>query len=237
MPLQLAVAMMPGHPNTRKWKEICSQLLISAYSVESDMHKNHPILDGKAPKNWLEGYNLRNDGFVVNHDRVHNDYMSSIAHLQMSGFVVFSLARQTIPQTLDHNFDLIYRNLVTKKFEAPPYNSPGGTMYVPDSPDQYYPEGTDWSNFRYACFLGLDGLADVLKYDKGLPKASEWRRLRTKRILELQSRHKDGSMYEDGEFYGYWGKEQMVFWMMSDTHLLQWLADRNAVSEKGNWLE
>ena len=237
MPLQLAIAMMPGHPNVALWKEICSRLLISAYSVPSDMSRKEPELDGRSPVEWLEGYNVREDGIVINHNILHNDYMSSIAHLQMSGFLVFSLAGQPVPQTLDHNFDLIYRTLVTKVFKSPPYQEPGGTMYIPGSPEQYYPEGTDWSKHRYACFYGLDSFVDVLGYDTHLPGASEWRKLRAERILEFQSRHSDGRMYSKGEFDNYWGKEQMVFWMMADAHLLQWLADRDAISEKQNWME
>jgi len=83
----------------------------------------------------------------------------------------------------------------------------------------------------------MDALVDVLVYDKKLPKAGKWRKLRGERILELQSRHKDGRMYKDGEYDNYWGKEQMVFWMMADAHLLQWLADRKAISKKSNWLD
>ncbi len=236
LPLQLAIAMMPQHPNVKKWKEVCSKLLISAYSVKSDMNKTKPKLDGKSPKDWLDGYNVREDGIVINHNIIHNDYMVSIAHLQMSGFLVFSLAQQPVPQTLDYNFGYIYKTLVCKEFKAPPYKKPGGTMYISGSPEQYYPEGTDWSKYRYACYYGMDALVDVLKYDKKLPKAAEWRKLRGERILELQSRHEDGRMYEKGEYDNYGGVEQMVFWMMTDAHLLQWLADRDALSKKSNWL-
>jgi len=236
MPLQLAVAMMPKHPNGKKWKEICSKLLISAYSLKADVNKTEPKLDGKSPKEWLDGYNVREDGIVVNHNILHNDYMVSIAHLQMSGFLIFSLAQQVIPQTLDYNFGIIYKTLVIKNFKSPPYKAPGGTMYIKGSPEQYYPEGTDWSKYRYACYYGMDALVDILGYDKELPKAAEWRRLRGERILELQSRHGDGRMYEKCEFDNYWGKEQMVFWMIADAHLLQWLADRKALSNKSDWL-
>lgn len=236
MPLLLAVAMMPKHPNVKKWKEICSKMLVSAYSLKVDMDKTTPKLDGKSPKEWLEGYNIREDGFIINHNIIHNDYMVSIGHLQMSGFLVFSLAGQAVPQTLDYNFGLIYKTLVSSELKSPPYKAPGGTMYIKESPEQYYPEGTDWSKHRYACFYGFDALVDVLKYDKELPKASEWRRLRGEKILKLQSRHENGSMYEGREFHNYWGKEQMVFWMIADAHLLQWLADRQLISEKSNWL-
>ncbi len=110
-------------------------------------------------------------------------------------------------------------------------------MFIPGKAEQYYPQGTDWSRLRFACFLGLDTFADVLGYDTGLPhKAAHWRKLRAQRILKMQSRHPDGRMYAEGEFKTYPGREQMVLWMLSDAHLLQWLADHNALTKKKNWL-
>lgn len=237
MPLQLAIAMMPQHANVERWKTICSKMLVSAYAVEADMSNAAITLDGKTPQEWISGYNVREDGIVINHGLLHNDYMASIAHLQMSGFHVFSLANQTVPQALDFNFRFIYQTLTTKQFTAPPFKSPGGTMYIPNSPEQYYPEGTDWSKHRYACYYGLDALADVLKYDKKLPKAADWVSLRANRIIEFQSRHADGHMYQSGEYDNYKGVEQMIFWMCADAHLLYWLADRKAIAKKESWLQ
>jgi len=237
MVMQQAIAMLPDHPNVIRWKQVCSELQIGSYARESDMEKSYPLLDGKPPKEWLHGYNLREDGVVINHGLVHNDYMSAIAHLQMQGFLVCSLAGTPVPETTDFNFDVIYRTMVTKHFEAPPYQVPGGTMYIPGKAEQYYPQGTDWLRLRFACFLGLDAYADVLGYDRGLPhKAADWRKLRAEKILSMQSRHADGRMYAEDEFTGYPGREQMIFWMVSDTHLLQWLADHKALAKKGNWL-
>ncbi len=237
MILQQAIAMLPDHQNVIRWKRVCSELQISAYARISDMEKTQPVLDGRSPKEWLGGYNLREDGIVINHGLVHNDYMSSIAHLQMQGFLVSSLADTPVSETTDFNFDVIYRTMVTKHFNSPPYKAPGGTMYIPGKAEQYYPQGTDWSTLRFTCFLGLDTFADVLEYDKGLPhKASHWRKLRAEKILEMQSRHADGRMYAQGEFDSYPGREQMVLWMLGDSYLLQWLADRKAIAKKGNWL-
>lgn len=237
MSLQLAVAMMPDHPHVPQWKAICCRMLVSAYCRPSDMERTQPLVDGKPPKDWLDGYNIREDGVVINHDLIHNDYICSIAHLQMQGFIVFPLAGQVIPESTDFGFEVVYRTLVTKSFDSPPYKAPGGTMYIPGSPEQYYPQGTDWSQYRYASFFGMDSLADVLGYDKDLPrKAADWRKLRAERIYELQSRHEDGRMYAKGEYDTYWCAEQMVFWMMTDGHFLQWLVDRGVRFERGDWL-
>jgi hypothetical protein len=238
MVLQQAIAMLPQHPKVTRWKQVCSELQISAFARKSDMNRNRPILDGKSPKQWLRGYNLREDGLVINHGLIHNDYMSSIAHLQMQGFLVCSLADIPVPQTIDFNFDVIYRALVTKRFASPPYEAPGGTMFIPGKAEQYYPQGTDWSRLRFACFLGLDTCADILGYGRGLPhKAAHWRELRAKKILQMQARHADGRMYAHGEFSRYPGREQMVLWMLSDVYLLQWLGDHNALAKKANWLQ
>lgn len=237
MPIQLAVAMFPNHPHSQQWKEICSKMMMNAYSLEADMQKTKPHFDGKPPSEWLEGYNMREDTIIINHSLLHNDYMVSIAHLQMSGFLVFSMARQPVPQSLDFNFRNVYKTLTCKQFSAPPFESPGGTMYIPGSPNQYYPGGTDWSRYRYACYYGMDALADILGYDKKLPKAADWRKLRGERILEMQSRHENGRMYANGEYTNYWGAEQMVFWMFADAHFLQWLDDHKAISKKKNWLK
>ncbi len=237
MVLQQAIAMLPDHPHVNQWKRICSELQISAYARKSDMERTHPALDGKSPKEWLHGYNLREDGIVINHGRIHNDYMSAIAILQMQGFLVYSLAEMSVPETVDFNFDVIYRTLVTKQFKTPPYEPPGGTMFIPEKAEQYYPQGTDWSPLRFASFLCLDTYADIFGYDKGLPhKAKHWRELRAKKILKMQSRHPDGHMYAKGEFDTYPGQEQMVLWVLSDVYLLQWLADQNAIAKKENWL-
>ena len=237
MVLQLAVTMLPHHPHACRWKKVCSELQISALARESDMVRTAPILDGKSPKEWLNGYNIREDGIVINHNRIHNDYMVSVAHLQMQGFLVCSLADVPVPETVDFNFDVIYHALATKQFPSPPYDPPGGTMYIPGSPEQYYPQGTDWSRHRFVCFLLMDTYADLLEYDKGLPyRAEQWWKLRAEKILEMQSRHRDGHMYAKNEFDSYPGREHMALWMFGDAYLLRWISEHGALSGKGNRL-
>jgi hypothetical protein len=42
-----------------------------------------------------------------------------------------------------HNIDVLYEALVDLEFASPPYEAPGGTMYIDRSDAVYYPEGTD----------------------------------------------------------------------------------------------
>ncbi|MFP6895961.1 MAG: hypothetical protein VCA38_05120, partial [Roseibacillus sp.] len=236
MILQQAVVMMPGHKRVRRWKEACSKLMISAHSRKSDISRTDLALDGKTPRDWLEGYNLMEDGTLKNHDRIHNDYMVAMGHLQMQGFLACSLAGTAVPETTDFNFAVIYRALVIRKFSSPPYKPPGGTMYIPGVPHNYYPEGTDWSTFDFCQFLLMDTYAHVLQYDRTLPhKAVDWMTVRAEAILRMQSRHSDGHLYAPGEYDNYRGAEQMALWHLGDTYLIQWLADQNKLSAKGNW--
>ena len=236
MVIQQAVVMMPEHPNVARWKTVCSELMISSFARKSDQSRNVPKLDGKSPGEWLRGFNLREDGMVINHNRIHNDYMCTPT-LTMQSFLLCSLARMPVPETADFNFDVIYKAFITRKFKSPPYKKPGGTMYIEGKPEQYYPQGTDWSRYRFVTFYLMDTYAHVLGYDKELPhSALSWLKLRGRKILEMQSRHTDGRMYARGEYDRYKGIEPYLLWKLSDAYLLQWLAGHRALSKKANWL-
>jgi hypothetical protein len=240
MSLQLAVAMFPSHPHVARWKTICSELMVSAYARESDMSRTDITLDGRTPKEWLQGYNLREDGTLVNHNRIHNDYMATIAALNMRAFTLCSLAEIAVPEACDFNFDVIYRAFVTLPFASPPYKPPGGTMYVPGKAEQYYPEGTDWGAARCEVFYLMDIHAHLLGYDQDLPhKAQSWMRLRAQKMLAMQSRHADGRVFAEGEFTpGAMSLiEQVELWSFGSAYLVQWLHAHGALSEQANWLQ
>jgi hypothetical protein len=233
--LQLAVAMMPGHPHVPQWKQICSELMVSAFALERDLASTGRILDGKPVSEWIKGYNVRKDGAVVNHNLIHCDYMTCIAS-NLRAYLTMSLAGQPVPEAANFNADVVYRCLVMHDWPSPPYEPPGGTMYIPGKAELYYPMGTDWSRFRFAVYYRVDTYADLLGWDKGWPhRAAEWKRIRADRILAMQARHGDGRTYAKGEFDRYRGAEQMSCWLYADSFLLQWLRDRDAISRPSNW--
>ncbi len=235
--LHVAVAMMPRHPNCLKWRRACTELMVSAYSLEKDMEDNKTVVDGRSVKDWLRGYNVRADGAVINHSRVHCDYMCCIT-LNLRSFIVQSLAGQPVSEAADFNADLIYRTLVTTQWPSPPYKKPGGVMYVPGKAEVYYPTGTDWSHYRFAIFYQLDVHAHLLGFDKDLPhRASSWMRIRARRILNMQSRHEDGRMFAKREFDRFAPREQSVGATFASAFLLHWLHSQNAISRKANWLD
>lgn len=237
MVLALAVTMLPEHPHVSQWKEVCSELMISAYARPSDTERTDITVDGRTPKDWLEGYNAREDGVVINHNIVHNDYMTCVG-LSHRATLLCSLAGIPAPEAADYNFDVAYRAMVTLEFASPPYKAPGGTMYIPGRPEQYYPQGTDWSVHRFATFYLMDTAAHRCGYDRGLPhRAASWMRLRAARIEEMQARHDDGRMFADGEFDRYPGREPMVLWFLADAYLYHWLHAHDALAPQANWLE
>jgi hypothetical protein len=234
--VHIAVAMMPNHPNVPKWKTIGSELMLSAYAYKSDL-ENKRVVDGKPVKDWLRGFNVRNDGAVINHGLVHCDYMCCIT-LQLRGLVTQSLAGQTVSEAVDFNASRVYRTLVMQKWPSPPYRKPGGTMYVPGKASVYYPKGTDWSGYRFDIFYLFDVYAHLFQWDKNSPhKASAWMRVRAEEILQMQKRHPDGKMFAKREFDKFPGREQLTAWLFADAYLLFWLDEQKAFSPKGNWLE
>jgi hypothetical protein len=152
--LMLAVAMMPNHPHAKQWKQVCSELIVSAFAMKSDLH-NNKIIDGKPIQEWLRGYNMRDDGMVENHARIHPDYTTAIT-LNTRTFLIQPLAGQPVFEGATLNFPFIYRTFVERQWESPPYATPGGTIYLPGKAEIYYPQGNDWSKYRFDIYYLLD---------------------------------------------------------------------------------
>jgi len=233
--LSVAVAMMPRHPNAATWRKKCSELMISAYATEDDLH-NAKRVDGKPVKDWLKGYNAQKDGSVINHGFMHPDYMSCV-YLNLRAFAVQPLAGQAVPEAATFNADLVYRCFVTESWPAPPNKSPGGTIYRPGEPLIYYPQGTDWTKLALLNFFATDTHVHLARLDTGLPhRAADWMRLRVKRLLEMQLRHADRRIYADGEFDRWIGREQSAGELLSNAFLHLWLAAQDAPIKQANWL-
>ena len=93
--LHLAVTMMPEHPQRHAWQYKNLELKASSYAQPSDLSVSEP-LHGRPVKDWLYGSNAYDDGVVINHARVHPDYMVAIEH-NLEGAIVSSLAGQATP--------------------------------------------------------------------------------------------------------------------------------------------
>jgi len=239
MVLQVAAGMMPRHAHAPRWRRICSELMVSAYARPQDQQLD-TVLDGRPAKDWLQGYNAREDSAVVNHGFVHPDYICCVV-LKLRAYITQSLAGGPVPQTAEFNGPDVYRMLVLHRWPAPPHQAPGGTIYVPGEAEVYYPYGTDWYKERVDHFYLLDVYAHLLGWDRelGEARAQSWMRLRAEKLLARQSRHAGRCVFRPSELARtrYPGSEQEVAWLGADAFLLHWLRACGALGTKGNWLD
>lgn len=229
--MNLAVSMMPDHPNAAVWQDKALELMISAYSRPSDL-QNSTELNGKPVRDWLNGSNIFDDGTLVNHSIVHPDYFTSIAN-SVGAPLAYGLAGRATPQAALFNADVVYDALVDHEFSSPPYASPGGTIYVRDvdgdaTSQVYYPQGNDWGTSRQMHFLLLDTMASMFGFDSGTSvPGADWARAHADRVLEMQARFDDGRTYGDPSEDTYSGREEWVALLAARTYLTHWL-DHNA---------
>lgn len=222
--LQLATAMMPKHPNWNVWMNKNIELMISSASTAYDID-NNTIFSGKAVKNWVKGINVNEDGTVENHGFIHPDYMEFILFNNTSA-LQYTLANMATPEAAFFNSDLVYKGLVEKSFQTPPYEAPGGTIYIEGSSEIYYPLGSDWGTELRMNFATLDGFAHAFNYDSALSKGGDyWEPLHAQKVLEMQNRHSDGHTFSDNIENNYKGREEWVAHHAAWAWIAKWVVN------------
>lgn len=224
--LNLAVAMLPSHPNRAVWQDKAIELMVSSYSRPADLLRTDTI-NGKPVAGWLHGSNIFDDGTLVNHSRIHPDYFTSIANIAGAP-LAYGLAGLPTPKAAFFNTSLVYDALADKVFPAPPYAAPGGTIYKRDSAGKatyeiYYPQGNDWGTSRQLHFLLLDTLADTFGFGGSTVPARDWAAAHATRALDMQSRFADGRTYGPSSEDTYAGREEWVALLAGRTYLTHWL--------------
>ena len=209
--LGVAFAMMPDHENAPKWKYRLCQWSISAYARPSDDTTNKSLVNGKAVKDWIAGYNIKEDGLLYNHNIMHPDYVTAI-QLQNNSACILTLANILVPRACLFNFDVMYKVLVDYKFDpAKGFFQPGGTIYREGTDTLYWPQGTDWGRARRDCYALVDAQASVFGYDSLVTrKAAYWENLHAGRVKEMQDRFADGHSYGDQSENTYFGREEAI---------------------------
>jgi hypothetical protein len=240
--LMVAVCMMPKHPNKVSWLTKACELMISAYSRPSDLN-NSTIVDGRAVKDWINGYNALEPGLVINHGRIHPDYMACV-YFNSTATLDCSLANVPIPQSAYFNLDVVYHALTAYKFtpgQSPwtkhQIQPPGGTIYRRRAdgtydPATYYPESADWTNVAYDNMM-LDLYAELRGLDAGKDfDCTGWVRARTAEIIKLQSRPgHDGNIYEKGDWLtDYRNTDAGSFQAVAEAWMMWWLMQHKMVS-------
>ena len=174
--LELAVAMMPKHPQAANWRRRGVDLETAAYARLSDVSSGE-VVNGVTLADRLDGANAYDDGTVENHQAVHPDYMTNIQQSWWAADIA-GLAGRSVPQSAFHNAATVYGAMTAVQF-APGatspagngvFSEPGGPIYRVGSNDIYYPQGSIWGSVRRAHFVSFDAHA----YAYGLDSASAW---------------------------------------------------------------
>jgi hypothetical protein len=234
MVLQLATAMMPNHPRRASWMDKNLELMVSAFARPSDVSRT-TVVDGKAVRDWLRGSNIDEDGVVVNHNRAHPDYSTTVSENTQAA-LVYSLAGQTTPRAALWNADVVYDALVDRNWVAgstfPPGGTvlaPGGTVYVDGSEHMYYPQGNDWGTARRIQPTLLDVQAAAFGFDRlASTRAPVWERLHGQRVLDMQRRSTDGRTYQAAAEDVYVGREELVAATAAQAWLTKWVVAQDA---------
>ncbi|SMC59323.1 hypothetical protein [Pedobacter nyackensis] len=220
--LYLAAVMLPNHAHSNKWLQKAVEYLIAATALPSDIH-NARIIHGKPVSKWIQGYNMEEPGFVINHGIIHPQY-NALASM-INAPIVFSLAGKLTPEAARFNLDKIYYSVTTHRFSDPPYKAPGGTMYQEGSPEVYYPEGSDWGFGVYDNFANLDVAAFTYGWDNlsKKHKGAYWAKLHINKVLEQQKRFADGHTYIGDKENSYLGREEAIASRMGSAWMTIWL--------------
>ncbi len=221
--LNLTYHMMPKHENADKWEYRMIEYQLASFATP-EMNERDEIVHGRKAKDWIKGYNINSDGTVINHDRVHPQYNAAATGVNTS--IVNSIIGDSLPLAAKYNLDTLYSGLTEASFDSPPYRAPGGTMYVEDSAEIYYPEVSDWGYGVYDTFANIDVSAYVYGYNKD---AYKWAKLHANKVLKQQSRYTDGHTYANGESL-YPGNEEAITMRMGNSYMTLWLKEQVGVN-------
>lgn len=221
MVLQVALSMMPNHPNKQVWQDRMTELMLSAFACPDDLKNERKYL-GQPLSKWLEGSNINNNGTLVNQGKLHPDYMTAVS-LNIHSVLTFGLAKMAAPPYASFNANRIYHALVDGEFY-------GTKIYQPNSGKVSYPNGDNWGSMRRMNFALLDIEAAVLKFDgMASRKGNYWADLHLKVVSDMQARSKDGRTYLSRLEDRYAGREQWVADLAAQAYLLKWLEKQRAL--------
>ena len=233
-PIQLAIVMFPNHPHSKVWKYTMAEFALASWARPSDI-LNSTNINGAAVSQWINGSNVEADGTVINHSRVAPDY-STLIYQNTDAITTFSLAGKQTPQAIIELLAPVYNAYQNVNFSVPPYNNPGGTIYVPNSASIYYPQGIDWGTGQMLPYALVD--AEAAAYGLNTTTSAQYEQLHAEAQLALQARFTDGHTFLDNTEYNYVGREEHTAQLASQLYLTKYIRDHNLASftNESYWL-
>lgn len=104
-------------------------------------------------------------------------------------------------------------------------------MFIPDSASVYFPQGNDWGTLHPLNFAIGDAVTALFSHDPELRrKAQVWEQKHVEFTLQQQARFKDGRTFSSPSEFNYAGREEWVADFAVRAYLVNWLAERHAVT-------
>ena len=222
--LSLMVNMFRDHRDQPVWERRLVRSTLAAWARPRDVERATPF-HGRPLSSWIDGSNLNEDGTLANGKIDPSPYYMTAAANGAFQVVAFALSGREPLAAATFNLDAVYRALVEREFRVEEgFVPPGGTMYVPDSPEIYYPSGHRKQTNVYVAFAFLDAVASQFEADGGIePRATTWEARHLGRAREMQQRFEDGrsngSEAEGGATHEFW----VAYWG-ARAYLFKWLA-------------
>ena len=204
--LALACFMFPDSEKVSDWSDRLERMLIASTAMPDDVDSDR-VVDGLVVGDVLSGSNVNEDGTVVNHDRVHIDYMATILEEMGDTVTVFKIADAPVPEAAVFNLDKIYDGLIYVDLGKFDEKLSGRNFYLRDENGQptgetKMPGDNDWGKPGYAIYYLLDVMADTLELDADVEAAYKgyvWEELHFEKMREQIDRETDGEI--TGQFF------------------------------------
>ena len=238
MSAQLATVMMPGNAHAPLWRNAVVKEGIVSWARPSDLQSS-TMVNGASVASWIgnAGSNVAANGALINHNRIAPDY-STLIYQNMEDILVSSLAGQPAPRGVTTLVGPVYASFTTAQFASPPWDSPGGTVYVPGREAVYWPQGCDWGEGQYLPFALVD--AETAASGLGTSSNATYENLHAEGELALQAKNADGSSYNasTSPTYVYVGREEHVSQLAAMLYLTMFVRDHELASltDASYWL-
>lgn len=189
--LIMAAREFPDNPHAADWERQGRWYQITAYATPDQIWSDPRII----------GSNVNMDGTIVNHRRIHPDYMVSQGEYMAKIELVANHTGSSTPTETANNFGRVWRALTRVKFSAKRFDKPGGTIYRrgphwTTTASIYYPQGADWSYYRRFNDAEMDVEAFAARVDS---MAYGWAKSHMRYVVYQQRQHKDGHIFSRGQ--------------------------------------
>ena len=209
----LALFMFPDSEKCPDWSDRLERMLVASTAMPRDVGSDR-MVDGQKVGDMIAGSNVNEDGTVVNHDRIHIDYMATIMEEMGDTMTLFIINGAPLPEAAAFNLDKIYEALIYVDLGEYDEGMDGLHFYLRDeetgepTAEVTMPGNNDWGSPSYPIYYLCDAITDTLELDQEIEeeyKAAAWGALHFDKLLSMVDRETDGEItgqyYQSGENY------------------------------------